>query len=88
MLPVEPGDQIDQGLAGNPFPDGDETKPDDGWAVISGTSAASPQIAGICALLKQAQPGLSPDLVKAILRASTRDVSTGLSIPFRRPDRL
>jgi len=79
MLPVEPGDQIDTGLAGGTFPNGDETKPDDGWAVISGTSAAAPQIAGICALLKQVQPGLSPDLVKSILRASCRDVQQGKS---------
>jgi hypothetical protein len=79
MLPVEPGDQIDQGIAGGTFPDGDETAPDDGWAVISGTSAASPQVAGVCALLKQAQPGLSPDVVKAILRASARDVGVGES---------
>lgn len=80
MLPVEPGDQIDRGLAaGGAFPAGDETKPDDGWAVISGTSAACPQIAGICALLKQTQPGLSPDLVKAILKSSARDVQRGQS---------
>jgi hypothetical protein len=79
MLPVEPGDQIDVGLAGTPYPDKDETAPDDGWAVISGTSAASPQIAGVCALLKQVQPGLSPTLTKAILRASARDVRVGQS---------
>jgi subtilisin family serine protease len=79
MLPVEPGNQIDQGLAGGTFPNGDETASDDGWAVISGTSAACPQVAGVCALLKQAQPGLSPDLVKAILRASARDVAHGKS---------
>ena len=79
MLPVEPGDEIDQGLASGSFPNRDETAPDDGWAVISGTSAASPQIAGVCALLKQVQPGLSPDLVKAILRASARDVHLGES---------
>jgi len=79
MLPVEPGDDIDAGLAGSPYPDKDETAPDDGWAVISGTSAASPQIAGVCALLKQVQPGLSPALVKAILRASARDVIAGQS---------
>jgi hypothetical protein len=79
MLPVEPGDQIDQGLAGGTFPGGDETAPDDGWAVISGTSAACPQVAGVCALLKQAQPGLPPDLVKAILKASARDVNLGRS---------
>jgi hypothetical protein len=74
MLPVEPGDAIDTGLSAK-----DGTQPTDGWAVISGTSAASPQIAGVCALLKQVQPGLSPDLVKAILRASARDVLAGTS---------
>lgn len=53
MLPVEPGDQIDTGLAaGGTFPDSDETASGDGWAVISGTSAAAPQIAGVCALIK------------------------------------
>jgi subtilisin family serine protease len=79
MLPVEPGDDIDASLAGGAFPNGDETQPNDGWAVISGTSAASPQIAGVCALIKQVQPGLPPDVVKAILRASARDVNKGNS---------
>lgn len=79
MLPVPPGSQIDAGLSGGSFPDRDETAPDDGWAVISGTSAASPQIAGVCALLKEVQPGLSPELVKSILRASARDVTRGSS---------
>jgi len=77
MLPVEPGDTIDQGLAGSAYPNKDETAADDGWAVISGTSASSPQIAGVCALLKQVEPGLSPALVKNILRASARDVKAG-----------
>ncbi|AOX02176.1 serine protease [Moorena producens PAL-8-15-08-1] len=79
MLPVEPGDEIDQGLGGGEYPNQDETATDDGWAVISGTSAASPQVAGVCALLKQAQPGLSPSLIKQILRASARDVKLGKS---------
>ncbi len=79
MLPVPPGSQIDTGLAGGTYPDNDETDPDDGWAVISGTSASSPQIAGVCALLKEVEPGLSPDLVKSILRASARDVTSGTS---------
>ncbi len=79
MLPVEPNDAIDQGLAGGAYPNRDETAPGDGWAVISGTSASSPQIAGVCALLKQVQPGLSPGLIKAILRASARDVKLGQS---------
>ncbi len=80
MLPLQPGCSIDQGLAaGGAYPDGDMTKSNDGWAVISGTSAAAPQLAGVCALLKQAQPSLSPNLVKQILIASARDVKKGES---------
>ncbi len=79
MLPVPPQSQIDNGLSGPAFPNKDETAANDGWAVISGTSASSPQIAGICALLKEAQPGLSPGLIKSILRASARDVTAGQS---------
>lgn len=79
MLPVQPNCTIDASLAGGAFPNRDETAADDGWAVISGTSAASPQVAGVCALLRQAQPGISPDLAKAVLRASARDVTAGVS---------
>jgi len=79
MLPVEPGCAIDTGLAGGSHPNGDETAAANGWSAISGTSAASPQVAGVCALLKQVQPGLSLALVKAILRASARDVKSGQS---------
>ena len=79
MLPVPPGSAIDVGVSGGAYPNGDETASNDGWAAISGTSAASPQIAGVCALLKQVQPGLSPKLAKSILRASARDVTVGVS---------
>jgi serine protease AprX len=79
MLPTQPGDEIDAELAGAAYPDGDDTAQSDGWAVISGTSAAAPQLAGVCALLKQARPELTPAQVKAALRASARDVTTGKS---------
>jgi serine protease AprX len=79
MLPVPPGSAIDFSFSGGTHPNGDETAANDGWAAISGTSAASPQIAGVCALLKQVQPGLSPKLAKSILRASARDVMVGVS---------
>ncbi len=79
MLPVQPECEIDTALAGVPYPDKDETAADDGWAVISGTSAAAPQTAGVCALLKEAQPSLSPSLLKSILNASARDVTKGKS---------
>lgn len=78
-LPLQPKCYIDQALAGGSYPNNDETAPDDGWAVISGTSAAAPQVAGVCALLKQVQPSLSPLLIKKILAASARDVKDGVS---------
>jgi subtilisin family serine protease len=81
MLPLQPGDQIDQGLAGGTHPNGDETAPDDGWAAISGTSAAAPQLAGVCALVKQACPALSPADVRDVLRATARDVTAGTCNP-------
>jgi hypothetical protein len=34
-------------------------------------------MAGVCALLRQAQPGQAPDLAKAVLKASARDVVDG-----------
>jgi subtilisin family serine protease len=77
MLPVQPGDQIDASLAGGTHPDADETARDDGWAAISGTSAAAPQVAGVCALLKQACPKLTPAEIKDVLVSSARDVTAG-----------
>lgn len=81
MLPVEAGDQLDVENAGGRFPDGDETASDDGWAAFSGTSAAAPQVAGVCALMKQAYPDLGPGLARTILQRTARDVTTGHSNP-------
>ncbi|MEE6288911.1 S8 family serine peptidase [Georgenia sp. MJ173] len=81
MLPVPAGSVIDEGNAGGSHPDGDETAPDDGWAAFSGTSAAAPQLAGVCALLMQTAPGLAPPRVRELLRASARDITTGSNHP-------
>lgn len=79
-LPVTPGCEIDRdGSAA------DGTGPSDGWGVFSGTSAAAPQLAGVCALLLQANPGLSPSEVKAVLRRTARDVRTGRANPASDP---
>ncbi len=72
MLPLPPGCDIDRDVSAH-----DGTGPGDGWSVISGTSAAAPQLAGVVALLKQKNPGLSPAEVKAALTATARDVSKG-----------
>lgn len=81
MFPVEPGDSIDVGLSGGNHPLGDETTRNDGWAAFSGTSAAAPQIAGICALIKQACRRLTPSQVRSILKRTARDVTKGNCSP-------
>jgi len=70
MLPLPAECEIDTNVP-------DKTAIDDGWAVISGTSAAAPQIAGVCALLKEKDPSLSPSEVKSLLRRSALDVIDG-----------
>jgi hypothetical protein len=77
MLPVEGGDQIDRDSSGGSHPARDETTSRDGWAAFSGTSAACPQVAGVCALLKQACPRLRPTDLRDILKRTARDVTTG-----------
>jgi hypothetical protein len=77
MLPVESGDEIDRDSSGGAHPAQDETTGRDGWAAFSGTSAACPQVAGVCALLKQACPQLAPDEIRDILKRTARDVSSG-----------
>jgi subtilase family protein len=81
MLPLQAGDQIDVGNAGGTHPNGDETANNDGWAAFSGTSAAAPQIAGVCALIKEACPRLTPAEIKDILQRTARDVTTGTCNP-------
>ena len=81
MLPVPPGFEIDTGNAQH-----DGTKPGDGWAVFSGTSASAPQIAGVCALLLQKNPALTPADVKALLTRTAVDVREGSANPASDPE--
>jgi len=96
-LPTHPGSANDYGMChnGDIYPDGDQTVKDDGWVVCSGTSSATAQIAGVCALLKQMHSKFPPALIsniplhnyefrpddyKAILEASARDVKAGSGV--------
>lgn len=81
MLPLPAGCAIDTGNAGGSHPNGDETANNDGWAAFSGTSAACPQLAGVCALIKQACMKLTPAQVRSILMSTARDVSAGTNHP-------
>jgi subtilisin family serine protease len=73
MLPVPPGCEVDRRGANG----GDGTNPDDGWAAFSGTSAAAPQVAGVCALMKQVNPDLTTKEARDILARTARDVTDG-----------
>jgi hypothetical protein len=48
-----------------------------GWGAFSGTSAAAPMVAGICALIKEADPSNSPTDIKNILKFTARDIVSG-----------
>lgn len=77
MLPLQPNCTIDIDLAGGTHPNADETANNDGWAAISGTSAAAPQLAGAAALVRQACARLTPAEVRDILVRTAVDVTTG-----------
>lgn len=81
LLPLPKGCRIDEVRAGGRFPFGDQTGDADGWAAISGTSAAAPQLAGAAALVLQACPTLTPHEVRAILVGTARDVKRGRCHP-------
>ena len=50
---------------------------DANYHVISGTSMASPLVAGLVALMKSARPDLSPDEVEMLLKRTARDLGSG-----------
>ena len=76
MLPIQPGCSIDTDESAT-----DETGPNDGWGVFSGTSAAAPQVAGACALMLQVDSSLTLGDIKQILRRNCRDVTLGSANP-------
>ena len=60
-----------------PVQDGAALEKEEGWGAFSGTSAASPMVAGICALLLEADPSLNPAEVKNLLLYTARDITAG-----------
>lgn len=80
MLPTQPGCQLDRANSGAGQ---DGTSSRDGWVGCSGTSAATPQAAGVVALLIQRARSkgvpMTPGLVRDALQKSARAVGKGVS---------
>ena len=85
MLPIPPGCVIDILKAADP---NSGTTTNDGWAAFSGTSAAAPKIAGVCALLKARKPSLTPSEIKKVLQDSAIKVLEGSSNPLSSDNRI
>jgi serine protease AprX len=81
VMPCPPRSRMDADYGGAPFPDHDTTTVDDGWLAASGTSSATPQVAGVVALmLEKARAGgrtLDAAGVRSILEQTSRPVTTG-----------
>jgi subtilisin family serine protease len=58
------------------FPSGGGSEPGT-YNSISGTSMASPLVAGLVGLMKSARPDLSPDEVEALLKGTATDLGSG-----------
>ena len=87
MLPIPPGCPIDveraAAASGDPA---DGTTANDGWALFSGTSAAAPQLAGACAVLRGVRNGATPAAVATALSNTATDVRAGACHPrFNNP---
>jgi len=74
MMPTQPNNQLD-----GEFSAVDGTQVGDGWLVASGTSSATPQVAGMVALLLQAQGPMNPIQVRATLQEMAVGVTQGVS---------
>jgi hypothetical protein len=78
-MPTEPGSSLDVDYATGHETYNDETEPDDGWLVASGTSSATPQVAGLAALVKQIEPDINVGEFKHILFTTSTDIIDGYS---------
>ncbi|WP_414446800.1 S8 family serine peptidase [Burkholderia sp. 22PA0099] len=83
MMPTQPLSAMDIANQNLKFPDGDETGAGSGWVGASGTSSATPMIAGVVALLLEKAKSLNKTLtqndVRKILSQSAQPVSVGKS---------
>lgn len=75
VMPTQMGSQLDGEFSSM----GDGTGSSDGWLVASGTSSATPMVAGGAALLLNAKPSLTPAEIKQALMDTAINVTIGAS---------
>ena len=76
---IAPGQQIL--AASTPYAAGVPDSGRDDFGYLQGTSMASPHIAGMVALIKQAYPNLSPSAIKSIIMTTARQDMVNQLIP-------
>ncbi len=62
-----------------PVQSGAVLEKDNGWGAFSGTSASAPMVAGVCALIKEANPHYRPEDIRNILKYTARDITIGIN---------
>ncbi|HXG65458.1 MAG TPA: S8 family serine peptidase [Blastocatellia bacterium] len=72
MMPTQPNNELD-----GEFSAVDGTQTGDGWLVASGTSSATPQVAGFAALMLQLNSQMTPAQIKATLQDMAVGVNRG-----------
>jgi serine protease AprX len=84
LMPTQPGCTMDRENGGAPFSprgDGDDTTKTDGWVGASGTSSATPQVAGVVAMMLEAASTKGLTLrtsdIRTLLAETCRPVTTG-----------
>ena len=73
-LPTQPNNQFDANFSAI-----DGTAPGDGWLIASGTSSATPQLAGVVALLLQLHGNVGHAQILAMLQDMAVGVHAGVS---------
>ena len=72
LVPVPPKAKLARRPGFATIAAGSSADVENGWAMFSGTSAATSMISGACALLLQHSPKLSPNRIKALLMSGAR----------------
>ena len=82
MMPCPPPCEMDKSLGGQAFPGQRRDKKDDGWVGASGTSSATPQVAGVrCA---DGGEGAQQDPPRTLTNQDVRQILQNTAVPVQK----